>query len=91
MSNFVEKLRLKEMAEEDLYFAKQDLDLIKALHNKKLAKAADCSSEKCNAKAEGFEKRFERIKDKHKKKPRKLFRALSALVEDVKKTFRDLE
>ena len=70
MSNFVEKLRLKEMAEEDLYFAKRDLDLIKALHNKKLAQAVDCRSESCKTKAEGFEKRFDRVKDKHNKKPR---------------------
>lgn len=32
MSKFVEKLRLKERAEEDLYFAKRDAELIAALH-----------------------------------------------------------
>ena len=88
MSNFVEKLRLKEMAEENLYFAKQDLDLIKVLHKKKLAKVAECGDEKCQAMVEGFEKRFDQIKSKHKKKPRKLYRSLNALLKDIKKAFK---
>jgi hypothetical protein len=32
MSNFIDKLRLKERAEEDIYFAKRDRELIAALH-----------------------------------------------------------
>jgi hypothetical protein len=35
-SDFVEKLRLKEAAEEDIYFAKRDLELIETLHEKQL-------------------------------------------------------
>lgn len=32
MSGFIEKLKLKERAEEDMYFAKRDRELIEALH-----------------------------------------------------------
>ena len=41
MSKFVETLRLKELAEEDIYFARRDQERIQALHDKRLAVAAD--------------------------------------------------
>jgi len=84
MSNFVDKLRLKEAAEEDLYFAKRDIKLIQALHEKKLAKMAKCGEEKEKDQAEAFEERFEEISAKHKKKPRKLLRAYRTLLDDIK-------
>ncbi len=34
MSSFPEQLRLKEMAEEDIYFAKLDRELLKALRTR---------------------------------------------------------
>ena len=34
MTDFSDKLRLKEMAEEDIYFARRDRELIEALHEK---------------------------------------------------------
>jgi hypothetical protein len=37
MSSFVDKLRLKELAEEDVYFARKDRDLIRALRRRKEA------------------------------------------------------
>jgi hypothetical protein len=43
MSDFVDKLRLKESAEEDLYFARQDRELIEVLHRERLAKADACT------------------------------------------------
>lgn len=86
MSNFVDKLRLKEAAEEDLYFAKQDLKLIRALHGKKLAKVSKCGSEKQKETAGAFEDRFEEISAKHKKKPRKLLRAYRKLLDEIKET-----
>lgn len=36
MTKFPEKLRLKEIAEEDIYFARRDRELIQALHRKPL-------------------------------------------------------
>jgi hypothetical protein len=38
MSNFVEQLRLAEMAAENIYFAKLDRELIESLHNRMQAK-----------------------------------------------------
>lgn len=84
MSSFVDKLRLKERVEEDLYFAKQDRRLIRALHRKKLAKIAKCPDEKGKGRAEAFEERFEEISTKHKKKRHKLLRAYRALLDDIK-------
>ncbi len=85
MSNFVEKLRLKGMAEEDIYFAKRDIELIEALRKKKLAKLAKCNGgkEKHKKQAESFERRFESMTDKHKKKPRKLLRAYQDLLKEI--------
>ncbi len=83
MSDFVDKLRLKEAADEDLYFAKQDVELIEALRKRKLSKLAKCGEgEKKTAKE--FEKRFESITEKHKKKPRRLLRSYRALLDEIK-------
>ena len=90
MSKFAEKLRLKEMADEDMYFARRDLALIKALHKEKLAKVAECGDAKCKAKVRVFEKRFDQIRNQHKKKPRKLFGSLNTLLDDIKKAFKQL-
>jgi hypothetical protein len=38
MTNWTEKLRLKGLAEEDIYFARRDRELIEALHQRKSAK-----------------------------------------------------
>jgi hypothetical protein len=63
MSKFVEKLNLKEMAEEDIYFAKRDRELIDALRKKKLKKVVHCAKDDEKALAEQYEKRFEKISD----------------------------
>ena len=62
MNSFAMKLRLKGMAEEDIYFAKLDRELIAALRQKKQQQASalsndtkhstqpvDCNSEVLNA------------------------------------------
>ena len=41
MTDFPDKLRLKEQAEEDIYFAKRDRERIKALRKKRLAEQAE--------------------------------------------------
>ena len=84
MNNFVDKLRLKELAEEDVYFAKQDVELIRALHKKKLSKLAKCGDGEEKKQAEVFEKRFEEVTEKHKNRPRKLLRRYRALLDEIK-------
>ena len=83
MSKFVEKLNLKEMAEEDIYFAKRDRELIDALHKKKLKKVVHCAEDDEKALAKQYEKRFEKITNKHKHKPRKLAQAFRDLVDEI--------
>ncbi len=83
MSKFVEKLKLKATAEEDLYFAKRDRELIEALHKKKLKKVVDCADKDEKALAKQYEKRFEKISSKHKHKPKKLARACRDLVDEI--------
>ena len=43
MNSFSSKLKLKEMAEEDIYFAKRDQELIEALRKKKRAQESALS------------------------------------------------
>ena len=45
MGDFASKLRLKGLAEEDVYFAKRDRELLEALRKKKLAKEVTCDSD----------------------------------------------
>jgi hypothetical protein len=84
MGDFLDKLRLKGMADEDLYFAKKDKELIRALRKKKLAKLAQCEIPDSKKHAETFEKRFEKITEKHKKRPRKLLRRYRELIDDIR-------
>jgi hypothetical protein len=83
MGDFVDKLQSKAAADEDIYFAKHDAELIEALHKKKLAKMAKCS-EGDKKQAKKFEKRFEAITEKNKNKPRKLLRAYRILLKEIK-------
>ncbi|NCA69325.1 MAG: hypothetical protein EOM91_04335 [Sphingobacteriia bacterium] len=84
MKDFVDKMRLKEMAEEDIFFAKQDIELIDALQKKKLVKLAKCGGSDEKQQAEAFQERFEAISEKHKKKPRKLLKSYRRLLDDIK-------
>lgn len=88
MKDFVEKMRLKEMAEEDVYFAQRDLELIDALQKKKLVKLAKCSAPDGKRQAEAFQDRFDQITEKHKKKPRKLLKSCRNLLEEIKSACR---
>ena len=45
MNSFASKLRLKGMAEEDIYFAKLDRELIAALRQKKQEQASGLSTD----------------------------------------------
>ena len=83
MTRFSAKLRLKEHAEEDIYFAKRDRELIRALREKRLSTSARCSSEKDQQQARSFEKQFDRISNRFKKKKRKRFKAYQQLIGEI--------
>ncbi len=44
MADITDKLRLKEQAEEDIYFAKRDRERVKALRDKRLAERKEKNS-----------------------------------------------
>ena len=44
MADFTDKMRLKEQAEEDIYFAKRDRERVKALRDKRLAEQKNKNS-----------------------------------------------
>ncbi|WPL15630.1 hypothetical protein Thiowin_00536 [Thiorhodovibrio winogradskyi] len=93
MNTFVEKLRLKEMAEEDIYFAKRDLELIEALHQRQLTQHAPCNSVTAHQQAKVFEDRYAALSkapdndaDKameHGDNGRKHLKSLRKLIDDI--------
>ena len=92
MSTFIKNLKLKEQAEEDIYFAKRDRELIEALHRKELAKHACCPSDKKNGKsgqqgndARSYEKKFRKLTRKHRDQPRRLLKAYQRLLKRIRK------
>lgn len=87
MSGFPEMLKLKERAEEDIYFAKRDLELIKALHERELASAVDARGKKQKKLARSFEKKYRKLTKTHRRKPRKLRKALRKLIRKIRTVF----
>jgi ABC-type lipoprotein export system ATPase subunit len=84
MKGFVDKMKLKELAEENIYFAKQDMELIAALQRGKLVKLAKCGGDDEKRQAETFQERFDELSEKHKNKPRKLLKSYRSLLDDIK-------
>lgn len=87
MSKFIETLRLKELAEEDIYFAKRDQELIQALHKKRLAEAVAAATRKDMKLARTFEKRYRKLNRACRKEPLMLIRAIRRLVDRILKAF----
>lgn len=93
MNTFVEKLRLKEMAEEDIYFAKRDLELIEALHQRQLTQHAPCNSVTAHQQAKAFEDRYAALSSdldndadkamEYDGKRRKFLQSLRQLIDDI--------
>jgi len=83
MSKFVETLRLKELAEEDIYFARRDQELIQALHNQRLAEAVAAATRKNRNLARTFEKQYRKVSRVCRKEPLMLIRAIRRLVDRI--------
>ena len=83
MSDFIDALKVKGKAEEDIYFAKRDRELIEALRTKRLRKVVKCEDDAEKKVAKEYEKRFDKITSKHKKKPKKMLRACKELVTEI--------
>jgi phytoene/squalene synthetase len=87
MSRFIETLRLKELAEEDIYFAKRDQELIQALHDKRLAEALAAETRKNRKLARAFEKQYRKVNRACRKEPLMLIRAIRRLVDKILEAF----
>jgi len=92
MSTFIKNLKLKEQAEEDIYFARRDRELIEALHRKELAKHVRCPAEKKSGKSDSqaneartYEKKFRKLTRKHRDRPRRLLKAYQRLLKKIRK------
>jgi uncharacterized protein HemX len=85
MTDFTDKLRLKEMAEEDIYFAKRDQELIRALHERKLAEHLEIDARKKKKKAADLQERYAKVTKKHRRDPWKLAERYRGLIEKALK------
>ena len=90
MRPLMEKLKLKGMAEEDIYFAKRDQELIEALRREKLKEQVKCPSDGNKIKTRSYEKKFQKITRKHRKRPKRLIKGYRKLIETIKKKCRFL-
>lgn len=85
MTNLTEKLRLKALAEEDIYFAKRDRELIKALHERKLAKHLKIEKKKTKKKAKRLQKEFAAVTAQGRHRPRKLAEIYRKLIKKCRR------
>jgi hypothetical protein len=84
MNEFVTKMRLKEMAEEDIWFARRDQELLDALRGRRLAEQAGCRSERDQLRARQFEKEFNAIEKSHHRRRPRLIRACRLLLDRIR-------
>ncbi len=80
MSKVVNKLQLKALAEENIYFAKRDRELIEALHKRKLAKRLQVEAKKGRQKARSLEQEYAAARAKEQRKPKRLGKLYRKLV-----------
>jgi len=67
MPDFTETMRLKEQAEEDIYFAKLDRELIAALHKETLDTLSTVEAKKAKKLTRSYEKDLNRLAKAHRK------------------------
>ena len=85
MRDIAEKLKLKGLAEEDIFFARRDRELIEALRRKKLEEHAKCTNKKGVDKAAAYQEEFDEITRKHSKKPKRLLKSYRKLIDKIRK------
>ena len=85
MPDFIEKLGLKGMADEDIYFAKRDRELIEALRQRRLKEHVQCPSEDSKDQAKAYEKKFKKITRKHRNDAKSMVEAYRKLIKKIRK------
>jgi hypothetical protein len=71
---------MKEQGEEDLYFSRRDQELIKAMHDKELAKALAVKGKKEKKTARLLEQDYQKVTKTYRNKPYKLPQAYRDLL-----------
>jgi hypothetical protein len=88
MTNLPEKLRLKAMAEEDMYFARRDRELIGALRQQRLAKHLQLKTNTAKRRAFALEREYVTVTLTHRKQPGRLVQHYRELVSKARKLLR---
>lgn len=85
MPSWPDKLRLKALAEEDIYFAKRDRELIRALHKRRLAEHLKVDAKKAKKKAKALQKAYADVTVSHKGKPKRLAKYYRGLIKEARR------
>jgi len=85
MNDFSDKLGLKEMAEEDIFFAKRDRELIEAMHERKLAEHLKLEARKEKKKAGDLEDRYAAANAAYRREPWTLGKIYRNLIDKASK------
>lgn len=88
MTNLPEKLRLKAMAEEDMYFARRDRELIAALRQQKLAQHLRLRTDTAKRKAFALQREFAAVTVTERKRPGRLVQHYRALIDKARRLLR---
>ena len=67
MPDFPEMMNLKEKAEEDIYFARLDKELIAMMHRQNLERFNESDKEKARELADSYQKQLGKLADSHRR------------------------
>ena len=85
MTDLPQKLRLKALAEEDIYFAKRDRELIKALHRRKLARHLEVETKQARKEAKRLQEAYAEGTLDYWHRPKRLARLYRRLIKKARK------
>ena len=88
MSKLPEKLRLKGMAEEDIYFARRDRELIAALRYQRLAEHLRLNTRLAKRKADALQREYTTVTAEHRSRPWRLAKHYRDLIKKARRLVR---
>lgn len=88
MTKLPEKLRLKAMAEEDIYFAKRDRELIAALRYRRLAEHLRLKTAAAKRKADALQREYTTVTAEHGGRPWRLAKHYRDLIKKARRLVR---
>ena len=92
MSDYTEKMRLKERAEEDIYFAKLDREMIAAMHNENFDKLAGLEDAELRKLQGAYRKDLRKLAASHRRDHEKLASSYGKLLRKaIKRCFKKIK